>query len=106
MTNGEKFKTAEERGKMFNAYCHSQLCDDCELNKFNERQESSCYFHWLDLEHKEELKNCPFCGGKAGVVSGIHEGCEYHWVECSECYGRSIGTSLADRTIAAWNRRV
>ena len=97
MTNAEKYKSPDERRIAYEDYC--KVCEKEDKALMDE-------FWWLDLEYKEELKNCPFCGGKAGVVSGIHEGCEYHWVECSECYGRSIGTSLADRTIAAWNRRV
>lgn len=105
MTNAERFRNPDERYVEFKKFCHKYTCGNCPVNE-DGIMEAKCGFKWLDLEYKEELKNCPFCGGKAGVVSGIHEGCEYHWVECSECYGRSIGTSLADRTIAAWNRRV
>lgn len=105
MTNAERFQTSDERYVEFRNFCRKYACGDCPLGE-DGILESKCCFKWLDLEYKEELKDCPFCGGKAGVVSGIHEGCEYHWVECSECYGRSIGTSFADRTIAAWNRRV
>jgi Lar family restriction alleviation protein len=102
MTKGEKFKTAEERGKMLNAYCHSQLCADCELNKFNERQESSCYFHWLELEHKEELMPCPFCGGEAmnRKVNRVY------YVFCTNCYVKTVDSITPDKAIAAWNRRV
>ncbi len=56
-----------------------------------------------------ELKPCPFCGGKAELVtSQAFEWCDrYYYVRCAseECEKR---THLYDRTheaIEAWNRR-
>jgi Lar family restriction alleviation protein len=105
MTNGEKFKTAEERSKAFGNYCNSQSrgCNECPLNKF---AGDMCRFAWLDLEYKGKPKACPFCGGEAVIISSIHEGCEYHHVECTKCHGSSIGAILVDESIDAWNRRV
>lgn len=62
----------------------------------------------------EELKPCPFCGGKAGLnyerIPGENKG---FWAQviCNGCYGRSGGTwagsySAAERIeTKAWNRR-
>jgi hypothetical protein len=60
MTNGEKFKTAEERHTEFSNWCYERECDDCELHFCNCPE--GCAFHWLNLKYKEELKPCPFCG--------------------------------------------
>lgn len=62
----------------------------------------------------EELKPCPFCGGKASLnyerIPGENKG---FWAQviCNGCYGRSGGTwagsySAAERIeTKAWNRR-
>lgn len=52
----------------------------------------------------DELKPCPFCGGKAerGHYDGIV------WIECTECEAstKGIDTGLFyEQAIAAWNRR-
>lgn len=58
-----------------------------------------------------ELKPCPFCGGKAGIMLGdpdnVGRRCEY--VECLDCgatgplYWRSTKTHT--RPINGWNKR-
>ena len=57
----------------------------------------------------EELKPCPFCGGKAEVLTDENE--EYY-VSCTECtalLGYCTDTwgdySTEDEAIEAWNRR-
>lgn len=56
------------------------------------------------MKQKEELKPCPFCGGKAWVqhfpLSDTYE------VRCSDC---NIGTCMLlhrDIAVEMWNRRV
>ena len=56
------------------------------------------------LNVNDELKPCPFCGGKAMMVNW-----DADWVECSVCHARSEGfTVYSSKELAkeAWNRRV
>lgn len=48
-----------------------------------------------------ELKPCPFCGGKAHLVD-----LGYSWTRCDECEAEGPCESTAQRAIEAWNRRV
>jgi Lar family restriction alleviation protein len=50
-----------------------------------------------------ELKLCPFCGGKAGVMSDYHEGGYY--VLCDECCAEGSVCNSEEDAAAAWNRR-
>lgn len=36
-----------------------------------------------------ELKPCPFCGGKAKIISNIQDGYVYMWVQCTFCNASS-----------------
>ena len=36
-----------------------------------------------------ELKPCPFCGGKAKIISSIQDGRVYMWVQCTFCNASS-----------------
>ena len=49
MTNAEKYKTAEERSKAFDAYCMATKCDGCPCQIVP----ASCEYVWLDLEAKD-----------------------------------------------------
>jgi Lar family restriction alleviation protein len=104
MTNGEKFKTAEERAKAFDNYCISQKsgCNKCPLNKY---AGDACRFKWLDLEYKAELKLCPFCGTEARLISGTED----HYVVCrnDDCAAALVARSFSseEEAIDAWNRR-
>jgi Lar family restriction alleviation protein len=60
-----------------------------------------CRFAWLDLEYKEELKPCPFCGGNAILyAAGIP------YVRCDNCGTQTTAYQTPDHAITAWNRRV
>jgi Lar family restriction alleviation protein len=96
MTNGEKFKSAIERReeyRNYRAYCKKQnlfILDE---------------FDWLELEHKMELKPCPFCGGEATTFKAE----ERHYVSCvnDDCIASVAMQSFSseDEAVAAWNRR-
>jgi Lar family restriction alleviation protein len=102
MTNGEKFKTAEERQSNYNKFCKQYVkwhhCPLCYSARF-------CRFKWLDLEYKEELKPCPFCGTEARLISGTED----HYVVCrnNDCAAALVARSFSseEEAIAAWNRR-
>lgn len=49
---------------------------------------------------REELKPCPFCGGKAWIGISI-ELCQ---IQCESC-GAKIKGKYKDRLIEAWNKR-
>ncbi len=113
MTNGQKYKTAEERVKAFGEFCKNEFCDqcnhlDCKLHKQGS-EILRCYDWWLALEFEDEIEPCPFCGEK----------CELHeiWdnemnrsagfdVRCTMCRYRSPEASQYDGSdaIAAHNR--
>ena len=99
MTNREKFKTAKEMGRAFDIFCKSQKhgCNMCPLNKY---ASDLCRFAWIDMEYKEELKKCPFCGGKAILyAAGIP------YVRCDNCGTQTTAYQTPDEAISAWNRR-
>ena len=96
MTNSEKYKTAGERRSAYTKYCSM-----CYIENLPIQDE----FVWLDLEYKDVLKPCPFCGSSASLKSGTVD----HWILCSnkDCAAALVARSFssADEAIAAWNRR-
>lgn len=109
MTNGEKFKTAEERTDGFRKFCRNfECCIDCPL--YRREQSYACDFAWLDMEYKEknvELKPCPFCG-KTPTLKTHFNACSkprYYYVACS-CGASFTSADCESDAVALWNRRV
>jgi Lar family restriction alleviation protein len=93
MTNGEKFKTPVERRRAYNQYF-----EQCEKENSGIMDE----FVWIDIEYKEELKPCPFCGGEAMKRKSNR----VYYVFCTNCSVKTVDSITPDGAIAAWNRRV
>ena len=51
----------------------------------------------------EELKLCPFCGGKALIHTYFDEG---YVIECNHCDAKSAGKESIEEAIEAWNTRL
>ena len=92
MTNAEKYKTAPERRSAYQEHIRKS-------------GEVIGEFLWLELEAKEKLLPCPFCGGRAEYNKTLVEGRTDGWVQCTNC-GVHFITKERDEAIAAWNRRV
>lgn len=111
MTNGEKFKTAEERGEEFSKFCRSHQqrgCAECELSGCS-GDKCKCHYVWLDLEYKEELKEelkeCPFCGGTPVMADNIKTKKSLsYYVKCA-CGVRIVSTFSKRVAAEMWNRR-
>lgn len=92
MTNGEKFKTAEERRKAYNKYCEETKKEDFVLHNV---------LDWLDNEYVPPPETIP------DIVAEIrkkHPAEEYP----AEYGGGEVPNKmrdLANRIEAAWNRR-
>jgi Restriction alleviation protein Lar len=52
----------------------------------------------------DELRRCPFCGGKPFLHGPDNPGHEY-WISCQSCQASSLMRSNYDATRAAWNAR-
>jgi Lar family restriction alleviation protein len=96
MTNGEKFKTAEERAKGYALHCN--ICFD----KFLQPKD---ILEWLDLEYRAELKRCPFCGGTPVMADNVEKMRSLsYFVRCA-CGARTV-SALSESVVAEiWNRR-
>jgi hypothetical protein len=110
MTNGEKFKTAEERQSNFNKFCKQyERCHHCPLG--HQARLGICRFKWLELEYEEppremkaiikELRELSSTNPMPGALA---------IGDCiSTIYGKPVRwylADLADKIEAAWNRRV
>lgn len=59
----------------------------------------------------DELKSCPFCGGKPFITTYNYiidkKGTIFTFaVECNGCHAVSIESKTEEEAIKAWNRRV
>lgn len=110
MTNGKKYKTAEERFDEFRKFCKDRQCEHCPCKGEIHGSDYKCMLEWLDLEYKEELKPCPFCGSKDidyfETDFGRADDPFYFVIKCKDCNANIYAEngSLED-AIAAWNRR-
>lgn len=54
-----------------------------------------------EIKKPEELKPCPFCGGKAKCFT-VNSAT---WVFCTDCSAETRAYDTREEAIAAWNRR-
>lgn len=82
-------------------------CSECDFIQSVEADK--CFYCGSEMVTSEEvqLKPCPFCGGKAQIMSmGLP-----HWIYCEDCGARVHGGIIGEResvlaSVKAWNRRV
>lgn len=62
------------------------------------------------MKHNEQLKPCPFCGGKGEIHQapinfrlGIED--EVYWVQCRNCFAKAGNSYSEEKAISGWNRR-
>ena len=53
------------------------------------------------MSGSQTLRKCPFCGGKAHIVTAVGES----WVLCDKCKATAEAHTSKQFAIAAWNRR-
>lgn len=93
MTNAEKFRTALERRNAYQEYVRKS--GDV-VGKFG----------WLELEYKEELLPCPFCGSTpvmANNMESMKSLSYYVKCVCGARFASALSTSAAAEM---WNKRV
>lgn len=61
-----------------------------------------------DLTMSEEIKRCPFCGGKAILIEHqileLTGFCDFmRYVECTKCGARTVSGWLKKEAIDKWN---
>ena len=54
----------------------------------------------------EELKVCPFCGGKASICEAEVDGEKVFMVACENCWISTAASSNEADVIAVWNKRI
>lgn len=98
MTNGEYYKTAQERGVAYYDYCSERLREGGIVEG---------KFEWLEMKFKEELRllPCPFCGGTPVMADNIEimRSLSY-FVRCA-CGARFASALSMSAAAEMWNRR-
>lgn len=80
-------------GKTYNRQkCESYDCEECFAN-------------WLDDEHKEPLKPCPFCGNRAIILFDVGDDPPSYYMGCHICGARTALFFTRGEAENAWNRR-
>lgn len=113
MTNREKYKDQKEIVKKFIDFCNSKKgCIGCPIDSgihlnIGIPPAVKCAYAWEELEYKEELMPCPFCGGDARVYKDLCHtdlSTTFYTVICTKCGARTHNNFLED-AIKKWNRR-
>lgn len=107
MTNGEKFKTAEDRFREFKKFCRERNCKSCPCRDTIKTYSSPvrCILIWLEMEYTEaELKSCPFCG-HSDIRMHKNSAGDVWYIHCNGCGCRTGGAVVKDMAIEAWNKR-
>lgn len=110
MTNGEKYKSIDDRVYAFRRYCAKTECPNCCINPYKGAKHitclDKCILKWLALDAEEKLLPCPFCGGEAEVSEGYSGMPKGTFVQCKNCWAFVAGFKTKTDAISAWNRRV
>lgn len=107
MTNAEKYKTADERARMFERWCDSNHIHGGMGSCSRDSACHECHFVWLNLKAEEEmLLPCPYCGGVCEVIhqsEGYYSGGYYVMCRSQNCYASKTFESR-DEAVSAHNR--
>lgn len=114
MTNGERYRTADERYHAFHDTFTIE-CNDCQYSKVCSYKYSECSLRWLERECVEKPLPCPFCRGKCSTEIVTSEDSETrekvetfnvvcHGTDNDGCGYSSKGYTDESKAIAAHNR--
>lgn len=130
MTNGEKYKSIDDRVYAFRRYCAETTCPNCCIKPYVGARRvgyvDRCILKWLTLEVEEkDPLPCPHCGGNAKLFKTQQGGANDPDPDSSiftehgafvKCLGCGCKTEVVwkdcdtpnyiDTAIAIWNRRV
>ena len=74
------------------------------IDKYSENEKLTIIADWLQKDHREPLKPCPFCGNdKPRIVK--RSGVMLYEIYCNECDSSSGECLTEDEAIYKWNRR-
>ena len=114
MTNGEKYRSIDDRVTAFRRYCADIGCPNCCIKPYAEAKHNMCVdrciLKWLALEAEEDKPlTCPFCGSVdikvMSLVRPDYVVSSCYVVSCCNCGAVSRAEATKTDAIAAWNRR-